>query len=569
MTISKKIQKGIFRNLNILMILVCFQNAPELSAQSNETPYAHLDRPFYIVGDDIWYKAYLLGNNPLSSAMVHVELVSPEGTVLIQQNLKVVDKMTVGNIKIPLGWQEGNYLFRIYTLWQSDSVSTKAFIFKKIVPIYDDLAPKMLESKPVLASEPVIQPISFGGFKIENQGKAVFNRRENGQLFFKITDSQNQPVEANLSASIIEEIPLSNNDILESFQEIQSLLQRDKTTQLQNLKPESQLTVLGKVKDPRSERPVSDQYLSLYMPTQRKFIRLTATEGLFKTALTAFEDKTDIQILSLNPNRSYPLVIESIYNVSLPTYKAATAPTRTIEINKYLERHQLRRRSEDIFNTAYLASPIKDTITNSAAAYQPDRSYNLKDFVDLNTLEDFIREVMLNSRVMTTDKGKTVRLNNKDENKLYNLAPWYLVDGLFVNDEEAALKLPLSDVKQIDIFNRKKTIENHFDWLMFRYGVIAITTNKNARLLAGLDFKTTAIAGFNKPLNWATSSLFDPKTPDFRPVLTWQNQLKTDKTGVGNLTFRTSDIKGKYAVRIMGIAADNKPVCSVFYIDVK
>lgn len=557
------------KDLYLILFLLAFQCPSFMSAQSNEALFSQLDRPFYVVGDDISCKIYLLSNSAASSQIVHAELLSPEGNVLIRQNLKVTDKTACGNFKIPLNWEEGNYLFRVYTLWQTDSTNaTKACIFKKTVSIYNDFTKRTTEGNAVFVAAPAIESTLLGGFKIENQGKTTFERRDKVQLSFKVFDNQGQAVEANLSASVIEYTPLSTNDILETFQETQSNLQRNKAISFQNMQPETQLTVLGKVKDPQNEKPITDSYLSLYIPKQRKFLRLTATEGLFKTNIDAFNDKTEVQILSLNPNRNYPLVIESIYNIGLPNYKAASRPVRTPEVEKYLQLNPTRRRIHDIFDPPSLPSKAKDT-TAMAAAYQPDKSYNMKNYTDMNTVEDFVREIMLNCQVTTINNVKTVRLNNKDESKLYNFAPWYLIDGLFVSDEEAALKLPLNGIEKIDVFNRKKTIEDHFDWLMFRYGVIAITTNKKMRLPSDWTFRTAEVAGFSSLPNRTTPSVSDTKIPDFRPLLTWQSQLKTDKTGTGLLTFTTSDIKGKHAVRIMGVSKDNKPIFGIFYIDVK
>lgn len=557
------------KNLYLILFFLIFQCSSIMSAQGSEALFGQLDRPFYVVGDDINCKIYLLSNSTLGSQIVHAELLSPEGNVLIRQNLKVTDKTACGNFKIPLSWEEGNYLFRIYTLWQTDSTnSTKACIFKKTVPIFNDFTKKTSEGNAVFVAAPVIESTLLGGFKIENQGKTTFERREKVQLSFKILDNQGQAVEANLSASVIEDTPLSMNDVLETFQETQSNLQRNKAIPFQNMKPETQLTVLGKIKDPQNDRPITDSYLSFYLPKQRKFVRLTATEGLFKTNLDAFNDNAEVQILSLNPNRSYPLVIESIFNMGLPSYKAASRPVRSPEVEKYLQLNPTRRRIHDIFDPPFLPLKIKDT-TVISALYQPDKSYDMKNYTDMNTVEDFVREIMLNCQVTTINNAKTVRLNNKDESKLYNFAPWYLVDGLFSSDEEATLKLPLSSIEKMGVFNRKKTIEDHFDWLMFRYGVIAITTNKKSRLSSDLTFRTAEIAGFSNLPNRTTPSVSEVKTPDFRPLLTWQNQLKTDKSGMGLLTFTTSDIKGKHAVRIMGLSKDNKPIFGIFYIDVK
>lgn len=539
-----------------------------LEAQTNEVLYTHFDQPFYVVGDEAWFKIYLLGNATINSSIIHTEFVSPDGTVLNRQNLKVMNKTAHGFFKIPIDWQEGQYLFRAYTLWQNDSIAMpKAIMTKKIIPIYNDLMETKTEQiKAVSSIEPFIMPSIVGEYSITSDDKKVYKRREKVTLTLNLKDRQNNPMEGDLSVSIVESTPLSSNDLLESFQETQSGL-INKSLKKESLTPEKELTLLGKVKDDKNPKPVTDQYLSLYFPTLNQFRRLTSKDGFFKIALPFFQSKTDVQVLSLNPNASYPLSIESIFSIDLPPYKSEKMPLHTPAMDAYLKQNNKRRRANDIFNLAIVSNQTPDSskVKESVVA---DKSYDLKNFTNLTTVEDFIREVVYFGQITRKNDKKTVRLQNKDNSTIYTFAPWYVVDGLFVEDEEQVLNIPVSEVLHIDIFNQKKSIEKNFDWLMFRYGVIAITTKKNTRALSILNVRKSTIEGFTLSKNWREATIPDSKSPDFRTLLTWQSDIKTNKSGSTTLSFTTGDIRGKFAVRVIGKTLDGKPICGVFFIEV-
>jgi len=58
-----------------------------------EKVFLHLDKPHYMTGDDIWYKAYMVeGTNQLPdtlSRVLYVELINPQGKIIDQQSIKL------------------------------------------------------------------------------------------------------------------------------------------------------------------------------------------------------------------------------------------------------------------------------------------------------------------------------------------------------------------------------------------------------------------------------------------------------------------------------------------------
>ncbi len=93
-----------------------------------EKLYLHFDKPFYIQGETIWYKAYLVNamdNAPSSlCGIIYAELLDLNGKVLIRQILKAEDGFANGEFLLPGSMVQGKYevravghmVFESYTL---------------------------------------------------------------------------------------------------------------------------------------------------------------------------------------------------------------------------------------------------------------------------------------------------------------------------------------------------------------------------------------------------------------------------------------------------------------------
>lgn len=96
-----------------------------------EKVYLHFDKPYYAVGDTIWFKAYLtadiLANNDMIknkhipspiSKVVYVDIFSSKDSVVQRLKLPVTASMAYGDIKLlKENYSEGNYHIRAYTNW--------------------------------------------------------------------------------------------------------------------------------------------------------------------------------------------------------------------------------------------------------------------------------------------------------------------------------------------------------------------------------------------------------------------------------------------------------------------
>ncbi len=102
-----------------------------------EKVYLHFDKPYYAVGDTIWFKAYVTVQEHMLSGIskiVYVDLITNRDSVVKSLRLPVINGVAAGSIVLPqLSFQEGNYHVRAYTNWMRNF--DDAYYFTKNIVI--------------------------------------------------------------------------------------------------------------------------------------------------------------------------------------------------------------------------------------------------------------------------------------------------------------------------------------------------------------------------------------------------------------------------------------------------
>jgi hypothetical protein len=104
-----------------------------------EKVYLHFDKPYYAIGDTIWFKAYLTVDHHQPSTLskiVYVDVLAPHDSLV--QSLKLQVKNTTAWSSIPLSQytlKKGNYRVVAYTNWMNNS--DPAYFFSKTITIGD------------------------------------------------------------------------------------------------------------------------------------------------------------------------------------------------------------------------------------------------------------------------------------------------------------------------------------------------------------------------------------------------------------------------------------------------
>jgi len=98
-------------------LALLFEN--QLSAFPQEKIYFHTDKPYYITGERIWFRAHLADAmthipSPVSR-YVYVELINPLDSIVTRVKIRSVEDAYYGYLLIPDDIPEGDYTMRAYT----------------------------------------------------------------------------------------------------------------------------------------------------------------------------------------------------------------------------------------------------------------------------------------------------------------------------------------------------------------------------------------------------------------------------------------------------------------------
>ena len=180
----------------------------QVSVYPQEKIYLQTDRPYYVSGEKIFFRAFLLrsfDHKPADfSRYVYVELVSSADTVTLRQQIRITDdKMFYGALSLPDNLPQGNYRIRAYSrfmenLGESSFYTRSVFIADPNVSqteVETDL--KFLGDKQTRANLPEINFYPEGGNLVAGQAnrvafKALLPSRQAAEITGSVFNSKNE-----------------------------------------------------------------------------------------------------------------------------------------------------------------------------------------------------------------------------------------------------------------------------------------------------------------------------------------------------------------------------------------
>jgi len=145
-----------------------------------ENAHIHFDKPYYAVGDTIWFKAYVASRlrqpSPLSK-IIYVDVINERDSLIETIKLPVSNGIASGNLTLaPLNYSQGNYQFRAYTNWMLNF--GESYFFSKTVTVGNTLNKRLYTNIELNGSQSdkSAQISAKVQFKDE-QGKPYANRK--------------------------------------------------------------------------------------------------------------------------------------------------------------------------------------------------------------------------------------------------------------------------------------------------------------------------------------------------------------------------------------------------------
>ena len=198
------------------------------------------------------------------------------------------------------------------------------------------------------------------------------------------------------------------------------------------------------------------------------------------------------------------------------------------------------------------------------------KRYLLDDYVRFTTMEEVLREYVPEIGLKRTAGQLRLRISDWDQLKYLDGDPLILLDGVPVTHKQILAYDPMKVRKLEVVTNRYITGKFVFD------GIASFNSYAGDMPEFVLDSRTALLdyeglqleREFYSPV-YETENQRLSRMPDFRNVLSWQPDVKTNSSGQTTLNFYTSDRKGKFIAVLYGLDESGNAGTQLFNFEVK
>lgn len=525
------------------------------SKNINEKIILQTNRNIYAVNDIIRFNLFYLTNYSGKSnwsSVVYIELLRQDGSAVIQKKFKFTGSGTSGYLEVPSNLLNGVYYLKAYTKWMrnlpSDNLGIKPV---KIINLeenqlegtgFKDDGENVLE---------VVKPEEYKNLEI-NIDKLTYGKRE--QAGIELVLSESHPDDFDYSISVVRQ-----NTSLDEFYSVKD---DAPLTENPGFLPEIKgIVISGNLIDKSSKQPVNDAYVcTSLLDVRRPYISTfkTKEDGKFYLSYPEYTGIEDFFIAASKDNSDLEINIDNDFcNVQ-------KLPEVAFKLNA-----EERELAKEIYVNAQLNSKFRTEISaqklgsdDTIQFYgKPNKVYYTKDYIDLPELREFIFEIV-NEIVVYEHKGEPY-IHSKNWNAFPNEPFLMMVDNIPIIDIKAFLKIKISTIERVELVDESYVIGDKA-----YAGVINVISHKGD--IAGI--KLTKNSLFFKYQMLSDSPAYtcsqahsqiigNSRIPYREYTLLWGTKPEFNRDGIAKVDFYTSDISGKYKVKVSAI---NKRTGEIF-----
>jgi hypothetical protein len=231
--------------------------------------------------------------------------------------------------------------------------------------------------------------------------------------------------------------------------------------------------------------------------------------------------------------------------------------------------------STQVQNVYSLSSLIKfraPLFRDSSSFYgEPDKKFYLDDYTRFNSMEEVVREYITGMSVHKRQNRFYFRILNDQQKRFFDQDPLIVLDGVPIFDATEVMNIDPLRIKKIEIVNRK-----FFLGSVVASGIFALYSYNND--MAGLQLNSRALILEYEGLQ-LQREFYSPKydngqtgskrLPDFRNVLAWEPNIEIGKSGEAQISFYSSDSKGKYMGIVEGLNQNGLAGSTRFFFEVE
>ena len=313
--------------------------------------------------------------------------------------------------------------------------------------------------------------------------------------------------------------------------------------------------------DKKTGLPQKNTLTTLTVPGENFELRSTLSrqDGSLQFNVNDFYSNNEIIIQTVNPADSTVKI-----NISNPFSEKFSGAAFPQFVLPGVWKDQILSRSINAqADNAYLvdkkkrafAEPVVDTNTFYGKA---DKQYYLDDYTRFITMEEVMKEFIIDVRVRKPADRYQFRVVNAVYKSFFDQDPLVLIDGVPVSNVDKIMALDPLKIKKIDVATHK-----HYLGPLVCDGIVSYKTYQGD--LGGYELDPNAVVieyeglqrqrEFYSPV-YESNTQKDSRIPDLRNLLYWSPAIKTITDGKQQLSFYTSDIKASFAVVVQGLTAE-------------
>ena len=527
----------------------------------------HFDKPYYLTGETLWYKAYCInpkGQLSELSKVVYLELFDEQQQPVTQIRTSLESGTGYGEIPIRSAWSTGNYTLRAYTAWMRNS--SQGTFAHRSVAIFNPLAviPSAVIFHDTVANPDTTIPATDNFLEIQTNQQSYSLRDPVTVTMKNVT----QDILNDLSVSVYAyHSSLERYHFVQREQRNQSYLQQDASSN-EGLRfyPET----VGPIYYGELDN-VSAAFSELLVSTggneARVYEPIPVSDQRFAFQLPRNIDHSSLYLWNRGDSQAR-VVMDSVFDT-----RSIQSASKNLSIDSssiaFIEKQSVNMQISNLYQKYHKIEGLSatDDLNQFSFFGTPDFSYPLDDYTRFPGLHEVFVEFVKYVQPRRRDGALQMfvwdsyaNAQSLANNIFFNQPALVLVDGLPVNDVDLLMEVDPLRIESIDILAKSYHVGDQ----VF-HGIVALNSyNKDfdgTEPFFKLDkintSRLTVPRSFYHP-HYGDTSLH--RIPDRRNTLYWNPHLEFDSNQQATFRFYTGDTEGTYQIVIQGINKSGTPI---------
>lgn len=514
----------------------------------------HLDKPFYVTGEYIWFKVYLPIEYKGQEVALRVSLYDVGLQVHEQFFIPTNGRTSVfGYFKIPFDWKTGTYQLSVSGLNSVTKENVRLILYFNLL-IFNDLN---VEEKNTVVAPITSYRYQFPITRLQTQNPYSpkfplqiqlkdnsIRTQEQVSATIEVKDRDGNPVKASLSVAV------RDWSLTADSTQTPSISMLGQTLDSLPLPLSNKIHLWYK-----SEKSLKSNLIGVFSHDDHQFLYPSKdTSRHLLLEMPFFEGEKNLQFVSLIPE---DLKI-NLYEPSIMKYDGQNEIFQNNVVSHYIQQSRLRKKIYQLYSTTEFQLDFPTLNSNTQAMPISNKTIQLADYEYFSTLPIFLKEVSSALKYRKEKKDQYVfKMFNPATGKrvFYNRLPLFVVDGQITRNSDFIADLDVAELESLDLFFVEEDLKQYFG-AIGSSGVVYLTT-KSKELKVPTDDRediftvhgTQVLPTF--PILQKLGENESGEIPRFGPLVYWHPDLKTDSSGKCSFSFRHGHDKGRFVIEVV------------------